>query len=90
MVNNNTLLVVPGVGGFGKVYLAEWEGRQVAVKAARTDNTDMAAAIKSVRQVSSVAANIAILVIVLIVVASTKNTLLTSVGDAAGGIEMLL
>ncbi|NXP76729.1 M3K21 kinase, partial [Ramphastos sulfuratus] len=40
-----------GVGGFGKVYRATWQGREVAVKAARQDpDEDITATAESVRQ----------------------------------------
>ncbi|XP_047200934.1 mitogen-activated protein kinase kinase kinase 9 isoform X2 [Girardinichthys multiradiatus] len=46
-----TLEEIIGVGGFGKVYRALWEGVEVAVKAARRDpDEDVAQTLESVRQ----------------------------------------
>ncbi|XP_063080006.1 mitogen-activated protein kinase kinase kinase 9 [Engraulis encrasicolus] len=46
-----TLEEIIGAGGFGKVYRAQWRGMEVAVKAARRDpDEDAAATLESVRQ----------------------------------------
>ncbi|MEQ2208619.1 mitogen-activated protein kinase kinase kinase 9 [Xenoophorus captivus] len=46
-----TLEEIIGVGGFGKVYRAVWEGVEVAVKAARRDpDEDVAQTLESVRE----------------------------------------